>query len=76
MQRRIFSRWEVGEEMKKTICDYCDREINEPFSDFRGDLDGDHLAVIEIKPIALNSPQGNISHPDLCRECIIKVLRG
>ncbi len=62
--------------MKKTMCDYCGKEIKEPFMNFRGDLDGDHLAVIEIKPTRLNSTQGNISNPDLCRECIIEVLRG
>jgi len=60
----------------KTICDYCDKQIVEPFSDYRGDLDGDHLVVMEVKPMTMNSSQGNISNPDLCRECIINVLRG
>lgn len=61
--------------MKKTICDYCGEEIKEPFRDYRGDLDTDHLAIIEIKPVTINSSQGNVKNPDLCRECIIKVLR-
>ncbi len=62
--------------MKKTICDYCGAEIKEPFKDYRGDLDRDHLVVVEIKPTTMNSSQGNLSHPDLCRKCIIKVLKG
>jgi hypothetical protein len=62
--------------MKKTICDYCGREIKETFRDYRGDLDSANLAVIEIKPILLNRTTDVINNPDLCRECIIKVLRG
>ncbi len=59
----------------RTVCDYCDREIREPFRDYRGDLDSRNLAIIEIKPILLNQTTRKISNPDLCRECIIKVLR-
>ena len=60
----------------KTICDYCGKEIKEPFKDFRGDLAKDALACIEIKPTLLNRDGYNMLHdPDLCRECIITILR-
>lgn len=62
--------------MRKTICDYCGKEIKEPFSDFRGDLDAQNLAIIEVKPILLNQTTNRIKNPDLCKECIIKVLHG
>ncbi len=62
--------------MRKIICDYCGREIKEHFKDYRGDLDSHNLAVIEIRPILLNQTTSEIDDPDLCRECIIKVLRG
>ena len=62
--------------MKKTICDYCGKEIKETFKDYRGDLDARNLAIIEVKPILLNQTDNRIENPDLCRECIIKVLRG
>ena len=62
--------------MKKTICDYCGEEIKEPFEDFRGDLDCNNLAVIEVKPILLNQTTSKIENPDLCRQCILRVLRG
>jgi len=62
--------------MTKVICDYCGKEIKESFKDYRGDLDGENLAAIEIKPIFLNRTTDKILNPDLCKECIIKVLRG
>jgi len=63
--------------MKQTICDYCGRVVNFPENrEVVGDLGSDHLAVIEIRPIKLNSSQGNIVNPDLCIECITKTLRG
>lgn len=62
--------------MTKTVCDYCGREIKEPFHDYRGDLDSENLAIIEIKPIMLNKTSSKIDNPDLCRGCIIKILRG
>ena len=62
--------------MKQTICDYCGNKINEDFVDYRGDLAKDALACIEIKPTLLNKSVDIIHNPDLCRECIIKVLRG
>ena len=60
----------------KIVCDYCGKEIKEPFPDYRGDLDSENLAVIEIRPILLNQTEKKINNPDLCRECIINVLRG
>jgi len=65
-----------GEKMTKTVCDYCGKEIKERFADYRGDLDSRNLAVIEIKPTLLNRTVDKIKNPDLCRKCIIKVLRG
>ena len=62
--------------MKKIICDYCGNEIKEFFEDYRGDLDGKNLAAIKIKPLWLNQTTHTIDHPDLCKECIIKVLKG
>ena len=62
--------------MKQTICDYCGKAIKEEFKDYRGDLAKDALACIEIKPTLLNKSVDVIHDPDLCRECIIKVLRG
>ncbi len=62
--------------MTKVICDYCGYEIKERFKDYRGDLDGNNLAVIEIKPILLNKTTIQIHNPDLCRNCIIKILEG
>ena len=34
--------------MTRTVCDYCGKEVKEPFHDYRGDLDGDHLAVSSV----------------------------
>lgn len=62
--------------MKQIICDYCGGVIKERFKDYRGDLDNENLAVIEIRPILLNQTTNAIAYPDLCRECIINVLRG
>ncbi|MFX1452440.1 MAG: hypothetical protein ACFFCM_16490 [Promethearchaeota archaeon] len=62
--------------MTQVVCDYWGKVIKEPFSDYRGDLDSKNLAVIEIKPTLLNQTTKKIENPDLCRECIIKVLRG
>ncbi len=61
---------------KQTICDYCGRVIKEPFHDYRGDLDSDCLVCLDVKITSLNSSKGNSNNPDLCRECIINVLRG
>lgn len=72
----IFGEFFEGVKMAtKIVCDYCGREIK-PVKDWRGDLDEENLAVIEIRPIFLNRTVDKISNPDLCRECIIKVLRG
>ena len=60
----------------KIICDYCGIEIKEPFHDYRGDLDSKNLAIIEVKPKLLNRTTNTICNPDLCRKCIIKILRG
>lgn len=62
--------------MTKTVCDYCGAEIKEPFRDYRGDLDAKNLAIIEIRPTLLNQTVSEIDNPDLCRACIIKILRG
>lgn len=62
--------------MTKIICDYCGEEIKESFEDYRGDLDNRNLAIIRITPVLLNQTDNRIDNPDLCRECIIKVLRG
>ena len=62
--------------MTKTVCDYCGREVKEHFKDYRGDLDAKNLAIIEIKPTFLNRTVDKIDNPDLCRECIIRVLNG
>ena len=63
--------------MKQTICDYCGRGVNVPTNrEVTGDLDAKNLAIIEVRPILLNRTDSTISHPDLCIECIIKVLRG
>lgn len=61
--------------MKKTICDYCGKGVNFPANrEITGDLDAKNLAVIEVKPKLLNRTDNRISNPDLCIECIIKVL--
>ena len=60
----------------KIICDYCGEEVKETFSDYRGDLNGEHLAIIEIKPVLLKCTDSKVVDPDLCRKCIIKALRG
>lgn len=62
--------------MTKTICDYCGNEIKKPSGEFTGDLDCKNLAVVRVKPLLLNQTDSYIDNPDLCRECIIKVLRG
>ena len=62
--------------MKQTICDYCGNIIKEEFKDYRGDLAKDTLACIKIEPTLLNKSVHVIHNPDLCRKCIIKVLRG
>ena len=60
----------------QTVCDYCGKVINELFRGYRGDLDSDCLAVIEVRVVSLNSSRKYPDKPDLCRECIIKTLRG
>ena len=62
--------------MKKTICDYCGAEIKECLTDYRGDLDEKNLAAIKIKPLWLNRTTDTLDNPDLCKGCIMKVLRG
>ena len=63
--------------MKQTICDYCGEGVNFPTNrEITGDLDPRNLAVIRIQPILLNKTDSKINNPDLCRECIIKVLKG
>ena len=61
--------------MTKVICDYCGTEIKKPVREVVGDLDSRNLAIIEIKPILLNQTDSKIGNPDLCIECIIKVLK-
>jgi len=62
-------------EMTKIICDYCGEEIKKRFKDYRGDLDSENLAIIEVKPILLNQTHSKIDNPDLCIACIIEVIR-
>lgn len=62
--------------MTKTVCDYCGKEIKKSFEDYRGDLDEKNLAAIKIEPLWLNRTTDTIDNPDLCKECIIKVLKG
>lgn len=61
--------------MTKITCDYCGREINPNKKEFTGDLDDSNLAVIKVEPLLLNQTTSKINNPDLCRECIIKVLK-
>ena len=62
--------------MKQTICDYCGRGVNFPTNrEITGDLDTSNLAVIEVRPRLLNQTHRKIVNPDLCIECIIKVLK-
>jgi len=68
--------------MQQIICDYCGKVINELFEDYRGDLDSSNLATLDIK-VWLNKTKEElkpfseiIDNADLCRECIIKVLKG
>ena len=62
--------------MKQIVCDYCEKVIKEPFTNYRGDLDNSTCAIIDITPRNLNKTSTHISKPDLCRECIIRVLQG
>lgn len=63
--------------MKKTVCDYCGEDVNFPTNrEVTGDLDSRNLAVIKVEPMLLNETDSRIEFPDLCLECIIKVLRG
>ena len=62
--------------MIKTVCDYCGKGVNFPTNrEVTGDLDSRNLAVIEVRPRLLNKTGSKISNPDLCIECIIKVLQ-
>ena len=56
------------------VCDYCGSRIQEPFSNYRCDLDNDCLAIMEILVISLNSTKDYPKNPDLCRSCIKKAL--
>jgi len=63
--------------MQKPICDYCGKEILDSKNlGIIGDLDSKNSAMIEVKPILLCRADDRIEHPDLCRDCIIKALRG
>lgn len=62
--------------MKQTICDYCGQGVNFPTNrEVTGDLDARNLATVEVRPKFLNKTDSIIKNPDLCIECIIKVLR-
>ncbi len=63
--------------MRQTTCDYCGGVVNLPLNrKVTGDLDNKNSAVIEVIPKLLNQPRRKIDNPDLCIECIIKILTG
>ena len=57
--------------MKKTICDYCGKEIERRSNEFTGDLDGRNLAVIKVEPLLLNQTDSKIDNPDFSLNCFL-----